>query len=120
LIQVSRLHAIALVSTLLLESTGMMFLSVLFLGRQSHWFRNGAIAVGVNLVTHTLFWYSLPLLPFDAANKLCGYEVAIALVEAVLYHHLCGFRGPQAGLVSLSLNLLSYSAGGWIWPYILR
>jgi hypothetical protein len=117
---VSRLHAIALVSTLLLESMGMMLLSVLLPRQRRGWWRNGVIAALVNLVTHTIFWYSLPLLPFDAASKLCGFEVAIVLVEALLYRRFCGFSGPRALLVSLGLNLLSYNAGGWIWPAVLR
>ena len=77
------------------------------------------IAAGLNLVTHTVFWYVLPLSPLPSAIALYSYELLVVIAEAVAYNKWCGFTFWQAGLLSLGLNTASYLSGALVWPYVL-
>lgn len=78
--------------------------------------RNVILAVlSVNLVTHTVFWYTLPLLPGEATMRLLAYEIAIVMIEGLAYAYFLHFRLWSSLLLSGCLNWLSYTLGVLIW-----
>jgi len=109
-----QVHGIALGITLASEGLGMAALSAVSAGDRRRWARNALAAVGINLVTHTAFWYGqghLGLLPA---------ELVVVLVEAAGYWWLCRVSAVKAGAWSLALNLLSYELGILAWRVLLR
>ena len=66
-------------------------------------------------MTHTLFWYTLPLLGAASAAKLYAYEIIIVVIEARVYQMLCGISPWKAVALSFVLNLTSYLLGLYVW-----
>ncbi len=108
-----QIHAVALAITLLSEGLGMAALSAASARQRQRWARNALAAVGINLVTHTLFWYTQ-----DRAHLLLAESVVVG-VEAVGYALLCGLSPVRAGAFSLALNLVSYGLGVTAWRVLL-
>jgi hypothetical protein len=75
--------------------------------------------LAVNLVTHTIFWYTLPLLPGEALFRLLVYELVIVLVEGLAYAYFLRSRVWTSLLFSGLLNWLSYTLGVWLWQRML-
>jgi hypothetical protein len=113
------IHLIAMITTIVVESMGMAGVVARWPHTRSARVSPVLIAAGLNLVTHTVFWYALPLSPLPSTIALYSYELLVVIVEAVAYARWCGFTFWQAGLLSLGLNVASYLSGGLIWPYVL-
>ncbi len=114
------MHGWALGLTILLESAGL----ALFLAWQRRSFAPALygflLAVGLNLFTHTVFWYTFPWFSFLAyAPRLWLAEGLIALVEASVYRHFCALSWPQALGLGIGLNLLSALVGLFLWQILL-
>jgi len=108
-------HLAALGVTLAVEGGGMALLgAALRLGR-SRTLRCAVVALGVNLVSHTVFWIGFPLVAARWPGGLLGAEVAVALGEGIAYLWLCRFAWWQALSSSALLNLLSFVAGVELW-----
>ena len=108
-------HAVALAVTLLSESAGMGVFSALSGAGGRRVLRNSALAACTNLVTHTVFWYTLPLLGAASATTLYAYEIIIVVIEAKLYQTLCGIPPWRAVALSFVLNLTSCMLGLYVW-----
>lgn len=105
------MHAWALGITLVLEvgGVGLYLLTTRFSARQA--VRGIFLALGLNLLTHTLFWYSFPWLPLAYVPRLWLCEGLIALTEAAAYRRGLAFAWAEALAVGCVLNLLSALAG---------
>ena len=77
------------------------------------------VVLAVNLVTHTIFWYTLPLLPGEALLRLLVYELVIVLVEGLAYAYFLHLRVWTTLLFSGFLNWLSYTLAVWFWQHML-
>lgn len=69
------------------------------------------VALGANLLTHGLFYLSFRQIPGAFVAKLTLFEVAITLVEAVLYCVLGRLKLVEALLLSLVANVASLVGG---------
>ncbi len=108
-------HLAALGVTLAVEGGGMALLgAALRLGRRRT-LRCTAVALGVNLVSHTVFWIGFPLVAASWPGGLVGAEAVVALGEGLAYLWLCRLTWWQALLTSGLLNLLSFVAGVELW-----
>jgi hypothetical protein len=112
-------HIISLLVTLLTESMGMLIFS-LAAGFECAISRNDILknvitALVVNVVTHTVFWYTLPLIKLDHVIRLYGYETLIAIIEGLAYRILCKIPLSNAIALSFLLNLVSFLIGISIW-----
>lgn len=59
------------------------------------------------------------MLPGEATTRLLLYEIAITVVEGLVYQNRLHYRFGQALGVSGVLNLLSYAVGGWVWRFVV-
>jgi hypothetical protein len=108
-------HLAALGVTLAVEGGGMALLGAAWrLGRRRA-LCCAAIALGVNLVSHTVFWITFPLVAARWPGGLLGVEAVVALGEGVAYLWLCPFTWRRALSASALLNLLSLVAGVELW-----
>ncbi len=82
--------AIALALTLVIEVVGMIAFSLLMPAQRSHLLRNGLLVMGLNVITHSVFWATLPLLPVGGLEGGCGYEIFIVFIEGLVYTAACG------------------------------
>jgi hypothetical protein len=109
-------HLLALLGTLLVEVAGMAIWARLAYPRP--WRATGC-AIAVNLVVHTLFWYSQPLFAAAWPFGLYWAELLVVLVEGALYARLLSLPGITPWLLSALLNLASFLAGFWLWQTLL-
>lgn len=115
----SLMHTWALGLTVLLEGAGLLLFWI-FLHRPFLQIGRGLLlSIGLNLLTHTLFWYSFPWLPLAYGPRLWLCEALIALAEAAVYWRFLALSWPQALLLGVALNLLSAWAGLFLWPIVL-
>ncbi len=109
-------HWLALLVTLVVEGTGMIvWVYVLQLPRA----RSMLLCLAVNLIVHTLFWYSQPLFLYDWPAGLYRAEVLVILLEGAAYAYGLARRGWHPWLMSLTLNVASAGAGLWLWQVLL-
>jgi hypothetical protein len=109
------IHAAALGLTILSEATAMaLYLHLRATPRRELLFCVGSVVV-INLITHTLFWFTFPLLPLPFFTRLHGYEILIALVEGAAYWWLWRFSWREALALGVVLNLISYVVGLALW-----
>jgi hypothetical protein len=114
----SEAHVIALTLTLLVESAGIAGLFALRGSSRAQIKRCVLVCLGANLVTHTAFWIAFPWVPFEAAQRLCAFEVVIVAAEGAAYHRLCRLPWPSSMTISTVLNLMSFWLGSALW-YLL-
>ena len=111
----SLIHATALFVTLTTESIGAALYAAWSGNTDPEIRRIALIVAGVNLVTHTLFWYSFPVGIFDHRLELLVFEVLIVVVEALVYSRLIFNSLRESLVVSSVLNLASFFAGELAW-----
>jgi len=115
LLSAARIHIIALGVTLLSESCGAMIVAR-FTGR---WRQNikavASVVLAVNLVTHTIFWYILPMLPGEASLRLLTSELVIVIIEGIAYAYCLQCSLWRSWVFSGFLNWVSYTIGVLIW-----
>jgi hypothetical protein len=109
------IHLIALSATLLIEGAGMALLSLLLPGWRPHWGRAVLVCLGLNLASHTIFWYTLPFLPLPPATAVPAAELAVVAAEGAVYAATVARPWWTAWLVSLALNWASWTLGAYIW-----
>ncbi len=110
----AQVHLLALAITVISEGLGMAGCSALAGRSRRLVLRDTALAVGVNLVTHTLFWYTFPLVKLGGTLKLYAFEGLIVGIEAIYYVLAARYTIWQATIVSFLLNLISFSLGIYI------
>ena len=109
------IHLLALAATLLIEGAGMALLALLLPGWRPYWRRAVLLALGLNLVSHTIFWYTLPLIPLPPETAIPAAELTVIGVEGAVYAATVA-RPPWTGwLVSLALNYASWALSAYIW-----
>ena len=115
LLSAARIHLIALGVTLLSESGGAMLVATCVSGWRLRIKEILIVVLVVNLVTHTIFWYTLPLLPGEALLRLLAYELVIVLIEGMAYAYFLHSRLWISLVFSGFLNWLSYTLVVWLW-----
>lgn len=115
----SAAHLVALVVTLLVEGTGMAVLLRVWGSSRAQVQRCVFVCLGLNLLTHTIFWIAYPLVPLEATLRLWGFEILIVIVEGLIYHRVCPLSLPRAMGISLLLNLASFWLGNYLWQLVL-
>ncbi len=108
-----QVHAVALGITVVSEGLGMAGLSSISAADRPHARSRAVFAAGLNVATHTAFWYvqGVGLLPAEAAT---------VVVEAAAYRGFCHVSLPKAAAWSVLLNLASLSLGLLAWGWLLR
>lgn len=109
-------HGVALLITLLTESLGMVIFCLFF--KEKFLFQKVTVTIITNLITHTLFWYTLPLIKGNSIIKLYSYELIIVVVEGQFYQIVSKIPSWQANILSAVLNLISFGSGIYIWNLI--
>jgi hypothetical protein len=110
-------RALALLVTVVVEAAGMAAFSMLWPNQRAHFVRNVLLTIGLNVVSHTVFWSTLTLLPIRSMPALYGYEIFVVFVEGLIYAAVCRVPPAVAALLSLALNLTSYMVGVVIWGW---
>lgn len=105
---------VSLALTIITESIGVVIFSLTVKSLRKQIPANLAVVALVNLATHTIFWYTFPLIGGEFLFKIYFFESIIVLVEGFAYHLLCRMRLGTALLASFLLNCLSFYAG-YIW-----
>lgn len=111
-------HLIGLAATLLVEGTGMAVLLRLGGSPSAQIKYCVFVCLGLNLVSHTVFWIAYPLVALEAGLRLCGFEILIAGVEAGIYHRVCRLSLSRSIGISLALNLASFWLGNYLWQLV--
>jgi hypothetical protein len=111
-------HLVALGTTLAVEC-GLVALAAWAIRRERRFaWRAAAIALAVNLVSHTLFWRVYPWLAARDVGLLEA-ELSFTLGEAVVYWRACPLPFRHAWLVALIANFVSFLAGGLVFSRIV-
>ncbi len=109
------IHLIALAATLLIEGVGMALLSLLLPGWRPRWHRAVLLCLGLNLASHTVFWYTLPLIPLPPETAIPAAELAVIAAEGGVYAATIARPRWSGWLVSLALNWASWILSAYIW-----
>jgi hypothetical protein len=109
-------HLIALSCTLLVEGAGMAIWAYFAYARR--WYAIGCALI-VNLLIHTLFWYTQSSFTELWPLGLYRAELIVVLIEGSAYRYFLSLRGLTPWLLSFSLNLASFLAGLWLWQILL-
>lgn len=105
-------HLLALLCTLLVETSGMALWAHLAHCKLRHAI---VCAIAVNLVVHTLFWYSQPFFSAAWPWGLYTAEFVVVLVEGALYARFLQLSRSTPWLLSTLLNMASLLAGLFLW-----
>ena len=92
-------------------------LAVLLIAWTVGWRAKGrlfAVAVGINLVSHPIFWWVFPQIPWDYTTRLLVSELCVALGESGLYWLLATRIWPRAFLLGFAANTVSVVLGLWL------
>jgi hypothetical protein len=108
-------HLLALAVTLVVEGAVMAGYCLRRRLSATVTVHNVALALIVNLATHTLFWAVLPIAPWSGALRLLILESLVTAAEAAWYWVFCRFDPRAALAVSLVCNFASFAAGNLLW-----
>lgn len=108
----------ALATTLASEGVGMAAAAWLLRGWRPHWRRALWLALAVNLVSHTLFWYALPHILAQYPNALLPVELLVVLAEGCVYAATVARPAWSAWPVSFLLNWASWWLGAEVWRFV--
>lgn len=111
-------HVIALSTTLVIEGLGMAAAAWLLPGWRGRWRRAVLLALGLNLVSHTIFWYSLPLVVSSHPQAVPMAELVFTVLEGAVYAATVARPAWTAWLVSLVLNCASWLLGSYVWRLV--
>jgi hypothetical protein len=112
------IHLIALGLTLLSEGGGALIVATMTGRRRQRIKAITIVVLAVNLVTHTIFWYTLPLLPGEASLRLLASELAIVMIEGMAYAYCLQCRLWRSWVFSGLLNWISYTLVVLIWQQV--
>lgn len=110
-------HLTALLLTLGIEGAGMALTAGLLPGWRQRWRRAVLLALALNLLTHTVFWYALPLLPLPPESALPLAETVVIVVEGAVYAATIARPAWTGWPVSLALNYASWVMSSYIWNF---
>lgn len=109
------IHLVALGVTLAIEGGGMGLLAWLLPGWRPRWGRAVLLALGLNLLSHTVFWYSLPLLPLAPETAIPVAEGIVFVAEGAVYAATLARPRWSGWAVSLALNYASWVLSSYMW-----
>jgi len=109
---------IALLTTLLIEGLGMALIARLLPGWRGRWARAVALALGLNLVSHTLFWYTLTAVSARGETAILLAELAVVAAEGAVYAVTVAHPWWSGWPVSLLLNGASWVLGSYVWRLV--
>jgi hypothetical protein len=109
---------IALFTTLLVEGLGMAAAAWLLPGWRGRWARAVVLALGLNLVSHTFFWYTLAAVPVRGETVILLAEFAVVAAEGAIYAVTVARPAWSAWPVSLLLNWSSWVLGSYVWRLV--
>ena len=107
---------LALCWTLLVEVTGMAIWARF--AYPQPW-RATLCALLVNVIVHSLFWYSQPAFTIYWPISLYIAELLVAFVEGSIYARVLAISHVTAWILSILLNLASFLTGIWLWQQLL-
>ena len=109
---------IALLTTLLIEGLGMALIARLLPGWRGRWARAVALALVLNLVSHTLFWYTLTAVSARGETAILLAELAVVAAEGAVYAVTVAHPRWSGWPVSLLLNGASWVLGSYVWRLV--
>ncbi len=111
-------HIIALSITLFIEGLCMLIFSLCFKDQRKRLCLNLLVVIGVNLVSHTTFWFTFPMVDLPYWTKLYLLEAVVFIVEGVAYTIILKLNIVKSLILSFILNLLSLLAGLLAWEIL--
>ena len=109
------MQLVALLATLAIEGTVMALFAVILPGWRPHFRRAVLLALGLNLISHTVFWYALPHLPLPPAQALPLAEWIVIAVEGAVYAAAIARPSWTGWPVSIVLNYASWVLSTYLW-----
>jgi hypothetical protein len=109
------IHLTALLATLVVEGLGMALLAALLPGWRGQWRRAALLAVLLNSVSHTVFWYALPVVPLPPAQALPLAEWVVIAGEGLVYAVTVARPRWSGWAVSIVLNYASWILSSYLW-----
>jgi hypothetical protein len=109
------IHLTALVTTLVIEGGGMALLASILPRWRPRWRAAVLLALGLNLASHTIFWYALPLLPLPAERAIPLAEAIVIAAEGAVYALTVARPAWSGWAVSLALNYASWVLSSYVW-----
>jgi hypothetical protein len=109
------MQLVALLATLVIEGAGMALFAVILPGWRPHFRRAVLLALGLNLISHTVFWYALPHLPLPPVQALPLAEWIVIAVEGAIYAATVARPAWTGWLVSIVLNYASWVFSTYLW-----
>lgn len=109
------IHLLALAATLLIEGAGMALLAGLLPSWRPRWRQAVLLALGLNLVSHTIFWYTLPALPLGPETAIPVAEGIVIAAEGAVYAATVARPRWSGWAVSLVLNYASWVLSSYLW-----
>lgn len=106
---------VSLLVTLAIEGAGMAVLASLLPGWRPRWHDALAAAILLNVVSHTIFWYALPLVPLAPDQALPLAEWIVILAEGAVYAATVARPVWTGWFVSLVLNYASWVLSTYLW-----
>ena len=112
-----------LVSMALEVPTAVLMGAALGVRRRDLALRLALTAIAATAASHPLAWWLNQQIPLPFAERATIVELAVTLVEALLYAWLVPLTRLHAAIVSAAANAASFGLGLWIyayWPQLLR
>ena len=109
------IHLTALVVTLGIEGGGMALLAWLLPAWRPQWRRAVLLALALNLLSHTVFWYALPLLPLPPEQAIPLAEGIVIAVEGAVYALAVARPAWSGFVVSFLLNYAPSVLSSYVW-----
>ena len=93
----------------------MALLALALPGWRPQWRRAVLLALALNLLSHTIFWYGLPLLLLPPETALPVAEALVIAGEGAVYALAVARPGWSGWAVSLALNVALWVLSSYIW-----
>lgn len=84
-------------------------------GWRPRWRRAVFLAVALNLVSHTVFWYAMPAIPLPPEQAIFLAEWIVIATEGTVYTATVARPAWTGWLVSLALNYTSWVLSMYLW-----
>lgn len=112
----TEIHGIALMITIISEAIVMFIYTVINKHRRK--IRYMISVVVITTITHTIFWYTLPIINIEYIIKLYAFEIIIVITEGFLYSLIHNERIYKMIILSFIMNGVSFYLGIYIWELI--
>lgn len=79
------------------------------------WAQAVGLALALNLVSHTVFWYTLPMLPLTPEAAIALAEGVVIAAEGAVYAATVARPAWSGWAVSFALNYASWVLSSYVW-----